>query len=269
MDGKPLYEYARTNTPLPRPIEARKQVVHELVLESWQEACTEEGGEGHTFRWPDKKMADEDKDLLEKSRKLMEASAATAADPSSTEPATNESTITPAPVSTETSAPTTDAPEPASISAPLTTSVPPTSTRTIPPTFTLRMTVSSGTYVRSIVHDIGQALSSAAHVVVLTRTRQGDFSLDGGNCVDWSVFTDAVAAEEVEHLARKAAQGPREPKGKKAKQEKKPVAVAPAEDEEMMGNDGPVEPVAVEEKKEEVAELKEWEKRILEKFVFV
>lgn len=32
MDGKALYEYARTNTPLPRPIEARKVTVHELEL---------------------------------------------------------------------------------------------------------------------------------------------------------------------------------------------------------------------------------------------
>jgi len=40
------------------------------------------------------------------------------------------------------------------------------------------MTVSSGTYVRSIVHDLGLALGSAAHVVKLTRTRQGEFVLD-------------------------------------------------------------------------------------------
>lgn len=40
------------------------------------------------------------------------------------------------------------------------------------------MTVSSGTYVRSIIHDIGIALGSSAHVVKLTRTRQGEFTLD-------------------------------------------------------------------------------------------
>lgn len=39
------------------------------------------------------------------------------------------------------------------------------------------MTVSSGTYVRSIIHDIGIALGSSAHVVKLTRTRQGIFTL--------------------------------------------------------------------------------------------
>lgn len=40
------------------------------------------------------------------------------------------------------------------------------------------MTVTSGTYVRSLVHDIGAALGSAAHVVELIRTRQGQFTLD-------------------------------------------------------------------------------------------
>jgi len=46
-----------------------------------------------------------------------------------------------------------------------------------PPAFKVRMTVSSGTYVRSIVHDIGLALGCGAHVVTLTRTRQGEFTL--------------------------------------------------------------------------------------------
>ena len=40
------------------------------------------------------------------------------------------------------------------------------------------MTVSSGTYVRSIVHDIAIALGSSAFVVKLTRTRQGEFTLN-------------------------------------------------------------------------------------------
>lgn len=32
MDGKPLYEYARNNLPLPRPVASRKCTVHELSL---------------------------------------------------------------------------------------------------------------------------------------------------------------------------------------------------------------------------------------------
>lgn len=71
-----------------------------------------------------------------------------------------------------------------------------------PAAFTLQMTVSSGTYVRSIVHDVAAALSSAAFVVKLERTRQGDFVLDPDRpdvpeakaCIAWSVLKDAITA---------------------------------------------------------------------------
>ena len=44
--------------------------------------------------------------------------------------------------------------------------------------FELTMRVSSGTYVRSLVHDIGHEVGSAAFVVTLTRVRQGRFCLE-------------------------------------------------------------------------------------------
>lgn len=65
----------------------------------------------------------------------------------------------------------------------------------------LQMKVSGGTYVRSIVHDLGHAVDSAAHVVTLTRSRQGRFALDlepgeGGEqdtgCVPWSIVEKAL-----------------------------------------------------------------------------
>lgn len=63
--------------------------------------------------------------------------------------------------------------------------------------FVLQMRVSGGTYVRSIVHDLGHAVGSAAHVVTLTRSRQGRFALDPTEegelgCVPWEVFEKAV-----------------------------------------------------------------------------
>lgn len=67
-----------------------------------------------------------------------------------------------------------------------------------PPTaFVLKMKVSGGTYVRSIVHDLGHALGSAAHLVTLTRSRQSRFALepteDGDKgCVPWEVFEKAT-----------------------------------------------------------------------------
>ncbi|KAI0082609.1 pseudouridine synthase [Panus rudis PR-1116 ss-1] len=68
----------------------------------------------------------------------------------------------------------------------------------IPTAFVLRMKVSGGTYVRSIVHDLAEALGSAGHVVTLTRSRQGRFTLEPTEpndmeCVPWSVFEKAVA----------------------------------------------------------------------------
>lgn len=44
--------------------------VHELVLESWDEAATEDEGEGHRFAWPSKVMSEEDKAIFDKSKKV-------------------------------------------------------------------------------------------------------------------------------------------------------------------------------------------------------
>ena len=46
-----------------------------------------------------------------------------------------------------------------------------------PPYFTVSVHCSSGTYIRSIVHDLGQSVGSSAHVSKLCRTKQGPFGL--------------------------------------------------------------------------------------------
>ena len=46
-----------------------------------------------------------------------------------------------------------------------------------PPAIRIRMTVSSGFYVRSLCHDLGQALGSLGIMSELVRTRQGQFAL--------------------------------------------------------------------------------------------
>ncbi|KAH8833678.1 pseudouridylate synthase 4 [Flagelloscypha sp. PMI_526] len=64
--------------------------------------------------------------------------------------------------------------------------------------FVLSMSVSGGTYVRSVVHDLAHAVDSAGHVVTLSRTRQGRYvvgeSREEGDmsCVPWSVFEEAL-----------------------------------------------------------------------------
>ncbi|PBP27963.1 pseudouridine synthase [Diplocarpon rosae] len=53
-----------------------------------------------------------------------------------------------------------------------------------PPAVRLRMTVTSGFYVRSLCHDLGTAVGSAALMAELERTRQGDFAV-GQNVLAW------------------------------------------------------------------------------------
>ena len=47
-----------------------------------------------------------------------------------------------------------------------------------PPHFKITADCSSGTYIRSLIRDIGQKLDSEAHMTYLCRTQQGPFSLD-------------------------------------------------------------------------------------------
>jgi tRNA pseudouridine55 synthase len=70
------------------------------------------------------------------------------------------------------------------------------------------MTVSSGTYVRSIVHDIGLALGCGAHVVKLTRTRQGEFVLRGDEEELAAIDDIKAAVETASHPGAKAAPKP-------------------------------------------------------------
>jgi tRNA pseudouridine55 synthase len=62
-----------------------------------------------------------------------------------------------------------------------------------PPAVKLRMTVTSGFYVRSLCHDLGAAVGSAALMAELERTRQGDFEL-GKNVLE---YTDLEKGEKI------------------------------------------------------------------------
>lgn len=46
------------------------------------------------------------------------------------------------------------------------------------PLLTLRVVCSSGTYIRSLAHDLGEALGCGGHVAALRRTAVGEFTLD-------------------------------------------------------------------------------------------
>jgi tRNA pseudouridine55 synthase len=154
MNGIPLYEYARSGTPLPRPIEQREVTVHSLELTHWIP------GSEHSYGFPEKKFTEEERRKLERALKGSEITAA-AESKDEVEAKTSSDSVN--------DADGTMTPEKVDEAC---------GTREErPPAFVISMRVSGGTYVRCIAHDIGHAVGSAAHVVTLTRSRQGRFCL--------------------------------------------------------------------------------------------
>lgn len=201
MDGKPLYEYARNGLPLPRPIEPRKVNVFSLELVDWQEAAPramQPGSEGafdvlgHRYSWPERRLDAEQIAAMDGVRKLI-AEANSEVPPTSIDPVTpQDPEILEPPMLNDTATlSSTSAPSPSPAVAEDELNIP-------PPIFTLKMTVSSGTYVRSIVHDLAHALGSAAHVVSLSRTRQGEFAVGPQYppCLVTSTSTSTTTVEE-------------------------------------------------------------------------
>lgn len=199
MEGKPLYEYARENKPLPRAIPARRINISELRLLNFTPAkkrsivsqdqkgdnLEDEEDKGHTYTWPKKRLDEKEIDTylnvlklakmagVEKEGEGGEEAAANGAGSHANVNAGEED-------ANEVSASTSlEAPSKESINLPdpFEASDSPSSSTTLPATFEIRMTVSSGTYVRSIIHDLAILLGSAAHTVKLTRIRQGQFML--------------------------------------------------------------------------------------------
>lgn len=174
MDGKRLMDYARQNLPLPRPIDPREIEVVRLELQNWHDAGQ------HSWKWPEKEIPEEDKKLIGRVKELAgqkegetetvynkgeEAEKATKEAEAAAHATEGQSEVAADPaVSEDQAVAATAAAEDAAASKSVD-----------PAAFRLRMTVSSGTYVRSIVHDVGLACSSAAHVVELRRTRQGEW----------------------------------------------------------------------------------------------
>ncbi|TFY82214.1 hypothetical protein EWM64_g1798 [Hericium alpestre] len=119
-------------------------------------------GSDHPYRWPEKQFTQEEKAALEKSLSSVDDQATVhVEDESDPEPAEGE----------------------------------------VPMAFVLKMRVSGGTYVRSIVHDLAHSLGSAGHVVTLTRTRQKNWVLgepteDGDRrCIPWEVIEKSLKDE--------------------------------------------------------------------------
>ncbi|WRT65612.1 tRNA pseudouridine(55) synthase [Kwoniella shivajii] len=285
MDGKHLYEYARESKPLPRPIPTRKCTVS-IELIDFRPASINPGDGGHEYRWPDKRLSEEEKKVFRKLTDIVSAAgtepgkpkgqhepsttAAPSTAPSTTTTKTEEEEATDgkSEVKTESFVPDLEKPDYPEVS-------PINGLR--PPTFKVRMTVSSGTYVRSIVHDVGVALGCGAHVVELTRTRQGEFSLYG----DEQALSEITTAEEDKLEGVEEVTGPtggsipwsvweralaeREKSIATEKQEREEAMMSGASAEEMHTN---WSQEAIRQRRHQ-GEHKEWETEVLRRFVTV
>lgn len=207
MEGKRLYEYAREGKEIPREIEKRPVEVKELEIMEWLEPGT------HEQPVPKEEAESESKDLAEKVLHLGEVvapvqeeqdgqrggtvTASTAKRKLSVDdedgavvkkvPKLDESDSLEGkalmsgalPVSDETSGEEQAEKDEASQPGPETGGE-----ATSAPAVRLRMTVTSGFYVRSLSHDLGEAVGSLAYMSALVRTRQGGFEL-GQNVLEY------------------------------------------------------------------------------------
>jgi tRNA pseudouridine55 synthase len=193
MNGKPLYEYAREGKEIPREIEKRAVEVKELELLEWMEGGT------HEHMWPTEEAGKAEKDVAEKlwkQEKEADAKEGLLAESNletkkrKLEEGQDE-LVTERPVSKQrTSAAAEDATMSGGLQSPevreskeeAKTDAPPKEVG--PPAARIRMTVTSGFYVRSLCHDLGEAVGSQAMMAELIRTRQGQFEL-GQNVLEY------------------------------------------------------------------------------------
>jgi tRNA pseudouridine55 synthase len=66
-----------------------------------------------------------------------------------------------------------------------------------PPFMKFRVVCSPGTYIRSLVHDLGQRLGCGAHLTALCRTRSGDFRIEQAVELDKVSSADLIAMEHL------------------------------------------------------------------------
>ncbi|EDU48694.1 tRNA pseudouridine synthase B [Pyrenophora tritici-repentis Pt-1C-BFP] len=228
VDGKKMYEYARAGGDIPE-VAARPVEVEELELVEWLEPGS------HEFAWPKEEVGGEEmegaKKLMgiraedakkyadttaRKGRKRERSPESDSVEGAGKQPKMPKSDTEPAmsgalpseeiPVETaeeETSEPpndsTTEPVDPVPTSTEPTDPAPPpaeSEPHPQPPAARLRMTVTSGFYVRSLCHDLGLACSSLGLMSSLIRSRQGAYTLNK-NVLEYSDLEDPAKWEPV------------------------------------------------------------------------
>ncbi|KAF5023971.1 hypothetical protein F66182_3975 [Fusarium sp. NRRL 66182] len=213
MDGKPLYEYAREGKPIPREIKGREVEVLDIEMVEWYEPGK------HNHRWPteeaeaaernlaeqvwrvkkqqetNKKLSPEEKQQddqaiaahesfkrsFEERQDALIKDAPAKRSRKSKEPRMMSGALGSLPEATYSKKGLDLVPEV------LDTSTPPPWSGEGPPAVKVRLTVSSGFYVRSFCHDLGTKLDSAALMAELERSRQSHFTV-GENTIEYDDF---------------------------------------------------------------------------------
>jgi tRNA pseudouridine55 synthase len=195
MNGKPLYEYAREGKAIPREIERRPVEVLELEMLEWMDgdthnhkAPTEEAGYAEinvaNKLWKQENVlpasGKEEKEIKAENPESKKRKASEDGDDLVHErPASKKGKETnqDATMSGGLADPDGETPAPLAVSME-------EQGRNGPPAAKLRMVVTSGFYVRSLCHDLGAAVGSAALMAELQRTRQEEFEL-GKNVLEY------------------------------------------------------------------------------------
>lgn len=220
MDGKRLYEYAREGKEAPKEIEKRSVEVKELEILEWLD-----GGD-HDHTWPKEEAEKEAKDLAQKvhdavtatedesgklrtigaKRKLSLAQGEDASVPikkPNIEAEVDPKTLMSGGIQSPGQPPSDfqESPIPPREEDQASSLQTPQSSDQGPPAVKLRMTVTSGFYVRSLSHDLGQAVGSLACMSELVRTKQGSFEL-GKTVLEYEALEqgEEVWAPQVEGL---------------------------------------------------------------------
>lgn len=178
IDGMKAYDYARSGKPLPRELAAREMDVSECVLTDWYEPGQ------HEFRWPAAEAPEEEKNVF---KKLVhrEDGGDGYVDAGHNSP---KSTVQQG--SLETAPEVQEAAQVGEVVQEARNSLSKEEkaalhTHTMSelekeaahaPAARVRLTVSSGFYVRSFAHDLGLACASYGTMAELARTRQAEFS---------------------------------------------------------------------------------------------
>ncbi|KAJ8608300.1 hypothetical protein MRB53_039722 [Persea americana] len=192
MDGKKLYEYAREGKAPPREIVERPVEVLELELVEWMEPGS------HPHSWPKEEAPEQEKEAAELLLSL-DAPPSPKAQQRPPDPSeARKRSRSPDDGVTDTPAAKKLRDEAADTLTMFGALDPPLAGdqeqgEAGPPAAKIRMTVTSGFYVRSLCHDLGAAVDSLALMAELERSRQGDFEL-GRNVL---AYADLEHGEDV------------------------------------------------------------------------